>query len=56
MTGDAGGLAGNAIGKIEVQDKLSYVAVQHDLAPMAAERLNRGRIKGKRYRATVIGR
>ena len=56
LTGDAGGLAGNAIGKIEVQDKLSYVAVQHDLAPMAAERLNRGRIKGKRYRATVIGR
>ncbi len=56
LTGEAGGLEGSAIGKIEVQDRLSYVAVQHHLAPMAAERLNHGRIKGKRYRATLIGR
>lgn len=56
LTGDAGGLSGDEVGKIEVQDRLSYVAVRHHLAPMAAERLNQGRIKGKRFRATLVGR
>ncbi len=56
LTGEAGGLAGVDVGKIEVQDRLSYVAVRHELAPVAAERINAGRIKGKRFRATLVGR
>jgi ATP-independent RNA helicase DbpA len=56
LTGDAGGLAGGDIGKIEVQDRLSYVAVRHHLAPLAADRINAGRIKRKRFRATLVGR
>ena len=53
LTGEAGGLQGSAIGKIEVLDRFSYVAVEHPLARLAVERLNRGRIKGKRFRATL---
>lgn len=56
LTGEAGGLDGGDIGKIEVQDRLSYVAVRHGVAPLAADRLNAGRIKGKRFRATLVGR
>lgn len=54
LTGKAGGLRGQDIGVIEVQDRLSYVAVARVLAPTAAESLNTGRIKGKRFRATLI--
>ncbi|MDG1050138.1 MAG: DbpA RNA binding domain-containing protein [Planctomycetota bacterium] len=53
LTGEAGGLQGSAIGKIEVLDRFSYVAVEHPLARLAVERLNQGRIKGKRFRATL---
>ncbi|MEZ6015970.1 MAG: ATP-dependent RNA helicase DbpA [Planctomycetota bacterium] len=54
LTGDAGGLAGAQVGKIEVQDTLSYVAVAARVGQRAVERLNAGRIKGKRFRATLI--
>ncbi len=54
LTGKAGGLRGDDIGAIEVQDRLSYVAVARVLARTAAESLNTGRIKGKRFRATLI--
>ncbi|MFT7484438.1 MAG: ATP-independent RNA helicase DbpA [Candidatus Paceibacteria bacterium] len=55
LTGDAAGLKGHQVGKIEVQEKLSYVAVSNELAREAVERLNSGRIKGKRFRATLVG-
>jgi ATP-independent RNA helicase DbpA len=55
LTGDAGGLAGDEVGKIEVHDTLSYVAVARHLGRRAVERLNSGRIKGKRFRATLVG-
>ncbi len=54
LTGEAGGLDGDQIGKIEVHDRLSYVAVAQRVARRAVDRLNAGRIKGKRYRATLI--
>lgn len=56
LTGDAGGLNGKDIGKIEVQDKLSYVAVSQGVISDAVSRLNKGRIKGKRFKATHVGR
>ena len=54
LTGDAGGLKGADVGKIEVQDRLSYVAVLTSVAGAAVKCLNKGRIKGKRFRATVV--
>ncbi len=56
LTGDAGGLAGSDVGKIEVQARLSYVAVAMRVSRVAVERLNSGRIKRKRYRATLVPR
>ncbi len=54
LTGDAGGLQGYDIGKIEIQDKLSYVAVARHRAAGAARSINAGRIKKKRFRATLV--
>lgn len=56
LTGKAGGLPGSDVGKIEVQERLSYVAVARNRAEDATRRLNKGRIKTKRFRATLIGR
>ena len=53
LTGDAGGLQGADVGKIEVHDRISYVAVTRRLARGAVERLNAGNLKGKRFRATL---
>ena len=49
LTGDAG-LPGDAVGKIDVFPTRSYVAVRADLAARALERLQAGRIKGRRFR------
>lgn len=49
LTGDAGGLSASDVGKIEIQDKFSYVAISADLAEMAFEKLRQGRIKGKKF-------
>jgi ATP-independent RNA helicase DbpA len=54
LTGEAGGLKGDDVGKIEVQDRLSYVAVARSRCRAAVDRLNAGRIKGKRFRATRV--
>ena len=55
LTGEAGGLRGADVGKIEVQDRLSYVAVSPRVVHAAVQCLNDGRIKGKRFRATLVG-
>jgi ATP-independent RNA helicase DbpA len=55
LTGDAGGLRGADIGKIEIQDRLSYVAVSRRVIRAAVTSLNKGRIKGQRFRATHVG-
>jgi ATP-independent RNA helicase DbpA len=55
LTGEAGGLDGADIGKIEVQDRLTYVAVARAVAPHAVEQLNRGRIKGRSFKASLVG-
>ena len=50
LTGDAGSLKGEDIGKIEIHDFFSYVAISKKLARVALQRLQDGRIKGKRVR------
>jgi len=50
LTGEAGGLAGTDVGKIEIHDRFSYVAVAKARAEEAIEKLGAGRIKGKKFK------
>lgn len=56
LTGEAGGLEAKDVGKIEIHDRMSYVAVAKRLGPAAANSLNKGRIKGRSFSATLVGR
>jgi ATP-independent RNA helicase DbpA len=49
LTGEAGGLAGTDIGKIEIHDDFSYVAVSRNVSRAAQAGLSNGRIKGKKF-------
>jgi ATP-dependent RNA helicase DbpA len=49
LTGEAGGLAGSDIGKIEIHDTFSYVAVARNVSRAAQKGLSSGRIKGKKF-------
>ena len=50
LTGEAGGLKSENVGKIEIHDYFSYVAISQSMAKIALDRLQDGRIKGKRFR------
>ncbi len=54
LTGEAGGLAGDQIGKIEIHERFAYVAVAKSVSKKAIESLNQGRIKGKRFKAEAV--
>lgn len=54
LTGD-GGLSGDQVGKIQVQDQFAYVAVRRSQAKAALKRLNDGKIKGRSYRVRLLG-
>ncbi len=54
LTGEAGGLSGPEVGRIEIHDRFSYVAVAKKKASSANRCLNRGRIKNKRFKATLV--
>jgi ATP-independent RNA helicase DbpA len=54
LTGEAGGLTGEQIGKIEIHDRFSYVAVAKLASKRAITGLNAGRIKGKRFKAELV--
>ena len=54
LTGEAGGLDGNDIGKIEIHDRLSYVAVSRHVSRAAVKGLDQGRIKARRFRAALV--
>ena len=54
LTGEAGGLAGTSVGKIEIHDHFAYVAVEAKLAATALERLRNGRIKGRKFRIETV--
>jgi ATP-dependent RNA helicase DeaD len=53
LTGDAG-LSGSSIGKIDIFDQSSYVAVQRDAVRGALNYLANGKIKGRAIRARKI--
>jgi ATP-independent RNA helicase DbpA len=54
LTGEAGQLPGSEIGKIEIHDNFSYVAITTSLSSEALKRLSHGRIKGKRFVVTLV--
>lgn len=49
LTGEAGGLDAQDIGKIEIHDRIAYVAVAQSIGRIAVERLRQGRIKGRKF-------
>lgn len=53
LTADAGFKA-EQIGKIEIHDKFSFVAVQSEIATAAFEKLRTGRIKGQKFQIKVV--
>ena len=50
LTGEAGGFQGSDVGKIEIHDRFSYVAIARGSAERAIQQLGAGRIKGKRFK------
>jgi len=54
LTGEAGQLDGASVGKIEIHDRFSYVAVAAGVAKTALERLRNGRIKGRRLDVDIV--
>ena len=50
LTGEAGGFPGSDVGKIEIHERFSYVAVAKGSANRATQLLAAGRIKGKKFK------
>jgi len=48
------GLQGGQVGKIEVTDKQTWIAVQQSVAAQAAEGLGRTKIKKRTFRVHLI--
>ncbi len=55
LTGEACQVPGTLIGKIEIQDRVSYVAVEKQHAHRALKGLQGGKIKGRRFCAYSLG-
>jgi ATP-independent RNA helicase DbpA len=53
LTGD-GGLPGTAIGRIDINDFSTYVAVERSVAPKALRALNEGKVKGRKVKARMV--
>ncbi len=53
LTGEAG-LPGSAIGKIDLFDFQCFVAVEASLAAKALDQLEKGRIKGRKFRVRMV--
>jgi ATP-independent RNA helicase DbpA len=53
MTGEAG-FSADQIGKINVNEFSTYVAVDRSIAATAVDRLSKGRIKGKTVRVRLL--
>ncbi|MFM1689899.1 ATP-dependent RNA helicase DbpA [Aeromonas salmonicida] len=54
LTGE-GGIAGADVGKIQISEQYSYVAVKRSVGSVALKRLQEGKIKGRTYRARKLG-
>ncbi|WP_263080891.1 ATP-dependent RNA helicase DbpA [Endozoicomonas sp. Mp262] len=54
LTGEAG-IPGNQVGKIAIFDFVSYVAIKRDSARQALNQLERGKIKGRKFKVRRLG-
>ena len=54
LTGE-GGIAGSEVGKIDVFDMRTYVAIGVNSSHKALKRLQAGQIKGRRFRVSRLG-
>lgn len=54
LTGD-GGIDGSQIGKIQLFDFSTFVAVERAVAKKALDKLAHGKIKGRKFRARIVG-
>jgi ATP-independent RNA helicase DbpA len=54
LTGEAGALDGNDIGKIEIHERFSFVAIRKPVSQKALVSLSAGRIKGRRFRVERV--
>ena len=54
LTGEAGGLEASDIGKIEIHDRFSYVAITRSIAESVVTKLRNGKIKGKKFRVEIV--
>lgn len=54
LTGEALGISAADVGKIEIHDHHSYVAISAHLAQAALEKLRNGRIKGRKFRIDLM--
>lgn len=53
LTGDAG-LAGTSIGKIDVYERQTYVAIESKFVDEAQQKLSNGKIKGKKFSVWIL--
>lgn len=54
LTGEAGGLRAEDVGKIEIHDKFSYVAVSRSASRTAQQSLSAGRIKSRKFKVELV--
>ena len=54
LTGEAGGFKSSEIGKIEIHDRFSYVAVSTEIFERALQCLKDGRIKGRKFKIESV--
>jgi len=54
LTGEAGGLQASDIGKIEIHDTFSYVAISAKVAEAVCQRLSTGKIKGRKFSVKIV--
>jgi ATP-independent RNA helicase DbpA len=54
LTGE-GGIEGKVVGKIDILDQTSYVAIDRSFAKAALNQLSKGKIKGKKCRVWQLG-
>jgi len=54
LTGEAGGFSGDDVGKIEIHENFTYVAVAKAIANEAVRSLSNGKIKGRRFKVGFV--
>ena len=54
LTGDTG-IAGNKVGKIDIFDRSSCVAIERTVADKALQQLSTGKIKGRYFKTRKLG-